>query len=858
MDWHLLSEKEVIEELNSSINGLSREEADARLAKFGKNKIEKKKNFSIINIFLSQFKSFLILVLVFAAVLSFLMGSKVDSIVIIAIIILNSGIGFSQEFRAEKAIEDLKKMLVSYANVIRGGKLLRISSYKLVPGDIISVSSGDKIPADARLIEVNNLKVNEASLTGESFPEEKISTRLEFLAPLADRINMIYCGTEIISGSARAIVVDTGVRTEIGKISSLVQEVKSDKNPFKKKLDDFAVKIGIIVFVLCIFIVGLLVVFQVPLLHSLLVAVSIAVSAIPEGLPAVVSLGLAFATRRMIGKNVLIRKLNSSETLGRVSIICTDKTGTLTEEKMKVSSIYVNGKLNPEKGKEMLLRIGLLCNNSRVEKDDNGKKYYVGDPTETALIEAGENDFFDKKKLCEQEQKIKVFEFNSNRKMMSIVRKSDKKLISYVKGAPEEIIKKCSFEIFEGKRIKLGENEKQRLVRVYEDMAKKGLRVLGFAYKTIPVYSEITEKISEENLIFVGFMGMIDPPRADVKNAVKLCQQAGIKVIMVTGDSQITAEAVAREIGIHGKTISGLELERLSDRDLYNQINETGVFSRISPEDKLRIVNVLKQRNEIVAMTGDGVNDSLALKRADVGVAMGIRGSDVSKDSSDIILVDDNFSSIVEGVKEGRRIYDNIRKSIKYLLAANFFEMFFILLVILIWRDPNLLPLLPLQILWINLVTDSLPALALTTENAEDDLMKRKLSTDGLLNGMSHFIFFAGIIGVILLSVVFIMNIDNIDKARTMVVTTSILYQMFLAFNCKSRKSVFKSKINKNLFYAVIVSVAVHILLVYSPLNSVFGLINLGLNDWMIMIGVCLAGFFVMELSKIGIKRHSN
>ncbi len=854
-DWYLLSEKEVMEELGSSENGLNKNKVIENLARYGENKIIKKKSFSSLKIFLSQFKSFLIIILIIAAILSFFMDSKLDSIVIIAIVILNALIGFSQEYKAEKAIDQLKKLMVPYAKVIRDGKLFQVESFKLVPGDILVLEAGDKVMADARIIESNGLKTNEAALTGESSSSEKFSIRLEKSVPLADRNNMIFQGTQIVAGNGHAIVVETGANTQIGRISELVQDIKSEKNPFKDKLDNFAMKVGIFVLMLSAIIVGLLFYNGIPILKSFLVAVSLAISAIPEGLPAVVSLTLAFATKRMVLKNILIRRLSSSETLGRTTVICTDKTGTLTEEKMKVTKVYVNGKINPENGKDLLLKIGLLCNNSRLEKDEDGNNYFVGDPTEIALIEAAMNNFLDKKLVTEKEHRIKEFTFSSERKMMSVIRKSENKQISYVKGAPEEIIKRSIYQIIDGKRIKIEKEDREKLIKVYEGMAREGLRVLGFAFKTLPKYSELNERVAEEGLSFVGFAGMIDPPRKEVKNAIRLCNDAGIKVIMVTGDCRLTAEAVAKEIGLKGKSIDSSELSGMNDRELFNVINEVAVFSRISPEDKLRIVEILKKRNEIVAMTGDGVNDALALKRADIGIAMGIKGTDVARDASDLVLRDDNFSSIVEGVREGRRIYDNIKKSIKYLLAANFYEVLFIILVVLIWKNPQLLPLLPLQILWINLVTDSLPALALSEEESEKDIMKRKPSRAGILDGMGKFIFFSGLIGLIIISFLFLLHINNIDKARTVVVTGSILYQMLLAFNCKSDKTVFKSLKNKYLVYAVLISLGLHIILLYSPFNSVFGFVYLNIFEWIEIIVLSFIGFMLMEGFKLVINK---
>ena len=852
MDYHLVTKEEVMNEFSTTEKGLSKEEVVIRLKKYGQNKIEKKKDFKAIKIFLSQFKSFLIIVLIVAAILSyFFMNSQIDAIVIIAIVLLNAFIGFSQEYKAEKAIEELKKMMVSYATVIRDGRIIKITSNFVVPGDIMVLSTGDKIAADSRVINSYNLKVNEASLTGESFPEEKNSEKIENSVPLADRHNMLYQGTEVVYGSCKAVVVSTGIYTELGKISRLVQEVKASKNPFQEKLDSFATKVAIIIFILSIIIVSLLILTGVPFFRSFLVAISLAISAIPEGLPAVVSLGLAFATNRMLKKNVLVRKLTASETLGRTTVICTDKTGTITEEKMKVSQIYVDGKTNPETGKELLLKIGILCNNAKVENNENGEKYYLGDPTEIALIESAENNFLDKKILTSKEPKVKEFSFSSDRKIMSVIRASSKKHISYVKGAPEEIIFRSSFEIRDGKKIKLNSQDKKRLTQIYEEMARSGLRVLGFAYKSLPGYSDVTEQIAENDLIFIGFQGLRDPPRAEVKSAIKQCNDSGIKVMMITGDSKITAEAIAREIGLVGKVVDSKEMNLMSDRDLYNIINEVSVFSRISPEDKLRIINILKQKNEIVAMTGDGVNDALALKRADIGIAMGIRGTDIARDSSDLILIDDNFSSIVEGVKEGRRIYDNTKKSIKYLLSANFYEVFFIILVTIIWRNPEFLPMLPLQILWINLVTDSLPALALSAEEEENNVMKRKPNRSGLLSGMGSFIFFSGAIGLLIISIAFIININDMALARTMVVTTSIIFQMFLAFNCKSEEFILNSKWNSYLFFGVLISVLLHLVALYSPLNSVFGFVPLGLNEWGYVLGLSLIGFVLVEVLKV-------
>jgi P-type Ca2+ transporter type 2C len=849
MDWHAISEKEALDGINSSINGLSSKEASLRLEKYGENKLIRKNNFNALKVFFMQFKSFLIIILIFAAILSVFMESVIDSLVIFAIILLNAGLGFSQEYKAEKAIEELRKMIVPATKAVRDGRVMHIGSEKLVPGDIIILEEGDKVMADVRIIESHGLKVNEGVLTGESAAQEKTPGKLVYSTILAERENMAYQGTQVVFGRARALVVATGMSTELGKISELVQETHADENPFKEKLDEFGKRIGIVVGVVCILVVLLMYLNGFEILKSFLIAISLAVSAIPEGLPAIISLSFALATRRMLKNKVLIRKLPASETLGRTTVICTDKTGTLTQENMTVTSIYTEGKFDPEKGKGLLLKIGVLCNEARAEKNKDGE-YYVGDPTETALIIAAKNDFLDKKDLTEKEPRVKQFPFSSERKMMSVVRRCGNKYVSYVKGAPEKIIERSYQEFFNGKKRKLDDVKKKELIKVYEGMAKKGLRVLGFAYRELPRYKMIEEKDAEERLVFVGFQGMIDPPRKEVKDAIKLCMEAGIKVKMITGDSRLTAEAVAFEIGLRGKSIDSSGLQKMSDEELVSKIDDIVVFSRISPEDKLRIINVLKKKNEIVAMTGDGVNDAPALKRADIGISMGIRGTEVARDSSDIVILDDNFASIVNGVSEGRGIYDNIKKFIKFLLAANFSEVALVLLVILIWRKPEFLPLLPLQILWINLVTDSLPALALSVEPVEKDVMKRKPKREGILNGIIGFIILGGLIGLLIEFLFFYFYMSDITKARTMVVTSSIIFQMFLVFNSKSEKSVFKSSFNVYLVYAVAASIAIHLSALYTPLSGLFYFSFLGLYDWLMIIGASVLGFLLIEVYK--------
>lgn len=861
MDYHSVPAKEVITFVNSNRNGLSLKDANERLEKYGPNRLKKTRKFNALKVFLGEFKSFLVIILILAAIIAALMHSKVDAIVIGVIVIVNALIGFYQEYKAERAIDALKKMMVPKATVIRNGKTVEINSELVVPGDILILNEGDKIIADARVLSNDGLSVNEASLTGESVADNKFDSVLQVNTPLADRTNMVYQGTIVVSGSGIAVVIATGMNTELGNISKLVQEVKSETNPLKEKLDKFAQKIGLIIIAISAIIVGLMIFTGSSVFQSFLIAVSLAVSAIPEGLPAVISIGLAFATKRMLKNKVLVRKLPASETLGRTTVICTDKTGTLTEEKMKVVSVYSNGSMQ-NTNHNLLLKTGVLCNKAVLEKDESGHEYSVGDPTEIALLLSAKENFLDKNELEKNEPKVKEFPFSSERKMMSIVRQNGNKMISYVKGAPEKIIALSNYELVNNRKVKLTLEKKKQIVLIFEEMAKKGQRVLGFAYKDV---KEAKIESAESDLIFIGLQGMIDPPRKEVRGAISLCKQAGIKVLMITGDSKLTATAIAHEIGLNGESIDSVELNSMSDEELDKLIDKVCVFSRISPESKLRIINILKKRNEVVAMTGDGVNDALALKRADIGISMGIRGTEVARDSSDIVLLDDNFASIVSGVKEGRRVYDNIKKFIKYLFAANFYEVALVLSVILIWRNPELLPLLPLQILWINLVTDSFPALSLSAEEIEPDAMRRKPGKAGILNGTGGFILLAGIIGFIITMSVFLITLDfndiegTISRARTLTLVSSVVYQMFLVFNCKSKELFFKGKFNPYILYAVVGVMILQVTAIYwQPLAGLFSFTTLSLIDWGICAGFAFVGFLIIELTKIFAKKlHS-
>ena len=864
VEWHAIDKKEVLSQLNTNENGLSSYDSSSRLKHYGKNELRQISKISPVMIFLEQLNSVFIFILLAAAVFSLIIGHYVDFSVILVIIIINSSIGFFQQYRAEKTILELKKILVPNVKVLREGRLHEIPSSELVPGDVLIFSEGDKVMADCRLIHVNELEANEAVLTGESFPQLKSSEKLPMSSELANRKNMIYMGTSIVKGSARAVVVDTGMNTEFGKIAGLVQKVKIPKTPLQEKFDQFSKKVALAVIVFAVITIGIGFLRGEDKFSMFLAGIALAVSVIPEGLPAVVAITLALAIKRMQKHNALIRKLHAAETLGRTTVICVDKTGTLTEEEMTVEEIYCNQnyfkiennnffigkiKVEPKKIRELLLllKTGIMCNNARIEK----KPFKIfGDPTEKALVLSAEKAGLLKKEETEKEKRVLEYSFSSKRKLMSIVRETESGLVSYVKGAPDIVLRNCIKEIVDGKIIPLTEKRKREIHSVYDGMASKALRVLGFAYRKVPI--GFSQHTAENDLIFLGFQGMLDPPRYEVKHAIKECLDAGIKVKMLTGDSLLTAEAVSEMIGLDGESIEGNELERLSEEEFDSTVRTKTIFARINPELKLRIVQSLKNQKEVVAVTGDGVNDVLALKEAHIGVAMGIRGTDVARDVSDIILLDDNFSSIVNAVKEGRRVYDNMKKSIKFHLAANVHELFLVMFALIIAFP---LPLLPLTILWINLITDSLPSLALSVEKEEEDIMKRKPTNpeESILGNIGGFIFIAGIISFIAAFALFASFQSDLDKARTMAATTSIFSELFIVFTCRSSKSIFKIGVfsNKFILYSVLAAFLLQIAAIYTPLANVFGFKALPIGDLLLVIVVSSASLVFFEISKL-------
>ena len=840
MDWHRQVSKDVVKKLGSSFDGLSEGEVQKRFGKYGKNVLREHKKKSLLRVLLGQFNSLLVWVLIFAAVVSGLIGHLIDAAVIGIIIILNAGIGFFQEHKAESIIEKLKKSLKYKVMVLREGKQVEIDSKFLVPGDIVLLEAGDRVLADCRILRSDGLRTNEAVLSGESFPIDKTSEVLEKDTVLAERSNMVYAGTSVVKGRATCIVVETGKLSEFGKLAELVQITESEIMPLEKRINVFSRNISIVVLVLVLIIFGVGISSGFEWIEMFLISVSLAIGAIPEGLPAIIAITLAVAVKQMYKVNVLIRRLPAAETLGRATVICTDKTGTLTEENLTVDDIWSSS----DKDKKHVLRIGLLCNNAR---DEGGK--FLGDPTEVALIQAGREVGLDKKKLTEANVRVKEFSFDSERKMMSIVRASGLIKTSYVKGAPLFVLGRCTRELVDGKAMLMSGKRKKELAEISRGMEKKGLRVLGFGFRQV---RNVNQKECENNLIFSGFAGMIDPPRKEVKDAIMEAVDAGINIKIITGDSALTTAAIAGKIGLKGDMIEGGELEKLSEKKWDEVVRTKTIFARVTPQQKLKIVDILRKQGEVVAVTGDGVNDILALKRADIGVAMGVRGSDVARDSSDMVLLDDNFASIIGAVRQGRRVFNNLKKSLKFLLAANAGEVFVVLLGLMFG-----LPLifLPLAILWINLVTDSLPALALAIEPAGMGIMKRGPQDDSLLGGIWGSIVLAGTLMVISVLFVFDYGMANfgLDVARTMAISTAIFFELFFAFSCKSHLSLFSTGIlnNKYLIWAVLISAGLHLGLIYSGFGSVFGFVELSSLQLGISVLWGLSGLVIFEIGKV-------
>ena len=849
----------VFSELRSTTKGLTSEEAAKRIEKYGKNEIQRKKRISPLKIFIDQFKSFIIWILIVAAAISALIGEFVDASAVAVILVLNAVLGFVQEYKAERAIEALKKLASLKAVVVRDGQEKEIDATEIVPGDIVVLIEGEKVPADCRLFESVNLETQEASLTGESTPVEKKAGVIQ-KAALADRWNMVFAGTVVTRGHGKAVVAATGMQTELGKIAGMIEEAESPMTPLQIKLKHFGKVIGAGVLVICaiVFLFGVL--RGLPALTMFLAAVSLAVAAVPEGLPAVVTITLALGVQKMIKRNTLVRKLPSVETLGSTTVICSDKTGTFTHNEMTVQKVFVDSKIIKVTGEGystkggfsskpadlgQLLKIGALCNDAQV----HGEKV-IGDPTEAALIVSAAKLGILKSGLEAKHPRKDEIPFSSERKMMSTLHKIGDKKFIFAKGSPEIIIKRCNRILENGKIRYISQRDKHNILKINDEFATEALRVLGFAYK------ETEDKISESNLVFVGLQAMIDPPRKEAIIAVNKCRDAGIKVIMITGDHKLTARAVADQLGITGRAVTGEELDKISDEELKKHAQDIAIYARVNPAHKVRVIDALKHHGHIVAMTGDGVNDAPSLKKADIGIAMGITGTDVAKEASDMILVDDNFASIVAAVEEGRTIFDNIQKFVEYLLSCNIGEVLTIFIAIIIGLK---LPLIAIQILLMNLLTDGFPALALGVEPQEEGIMSRPpRKTRAQIVDKRGFISIAAVGAIMMLGTLLIFRFyrpeQNLMYAQTVAFTTLVMFQMFHVFNSRSLDlSLFKVGLfsNRKMWIAVLVSVGLHLAVVYSPLNIIFHTVPLVWQDWALIVLVSSSIFITAEIYKL-------
>jgi len=870
---------DIIKEMGTSpFSGLTDQEVKARQERYGLNQLTSKKKKSFLSMFLSQFKSFMILILLVAAVVSGVVGvmedeGLVDTFVILGILVLNAFIGAYQEKKAESSLEALKNLSAPETKVLRDGSVQQVPSRELVPGDIVILETGAVIPADLRLIEAINLKIQESALTGESLPVDKQTEALEGEeVPLGDRTNMAFSSGMVTYGRGRGIVVGTGMNTQVGKIADMLQQTADTETPMSLRLEQLGKTLGIAALIICavIFIVGIL--YGNSIIHMFMTAVSLAVAAIPEGLPAVSTVVLAIGVQRMVKQNAIIRTLPAVETLGSASVICSDKTGTLTQNRMTVVEAYVNHKHDvinrAQPGTSLtdeekdLLTIAMLCVDAQHRITPEGKVEFTGDPTETALLDFGFLYGMYKDVMEKTSPRIAEIPFDSERKRMTTVNKmSDDQSRINVKGGLDEVLSVCSHINIKGEIKPLTGNDIDLIKQANEKMANTALRVLAMAYRDIPEapkHIEIGEL--ESKLVFMGLMGMIDPARPEVIEAVVKCTSAGIRPVMITGDHKATAMAIAREIGIFREgdlAITGSELEKISDDELCKTVNNYSVYARVAPEHKVRIVKAWQKNNQVVAMTGDGVNDAPALKQADIGAAMGIVGTDVAKGAADMVLTDDNFATIVKAVEEGRRIYDNIIKAIQFLLSTNVGEIFLLLITSIF----NLgIPLLPVHILWVNLVTDSLPALALSVDPAEGNIMNRKPrnSKNGFMTkGMIWRVMYQGLmIGTIPL-VAYIMGLREGGQilGQTMAFSTLIFAQLVHVRNLHSttKSSLAISPLkNKLLILAIFVSaiLALAVLLI-PPVRDAFSLTQLDLKHWIIVGLMSLTPIVVVELFKL-------
>lgn len=894
--WHSLKEEDVVQKLDTDINeGLAKDEARARLEKFGPNLLQEIEKRTLLDLAIDQFKDAFVIMLLIAAVLSYFVGrirgEGIEDAILIGIIVgLSAIIGFIQEYRSEKALEAMRKMTAPTAKLIRGGEKLTVPSREVVPGDIVLLEAGDRIPADARLLDITSMRTDEAPLTGESTPVEKSFRVLDPKTAVADRKNSVFMGTHTVFGHAKAVVTSTGMNTEFGKIAGAVQAMEEKKTPLKTKLDVFARKLGLVIIGLCVLIFILEVaehgVGIQALVNGFMTAIALAVSAVPEALPALVIVTLALGARELARRQAVVRKLASAETLGSTTVICADKTGTLTKGEMTVRKLYSNGdsvqvtgvgyesegkfhlngvEINPleDEHLELLLRIGTLCNNSEYD----GEKI-SGDPTEGALVIAAAKAGMTAKEFEDQFPRLNEVPFSSERKRMTTIHNTSKgEKVAYAKGAPEILLEYCTYILENGQVRKLSDKKKKEILEINEEMASEALRILAMAYRELPsTMQDFSEEKIERDLTFVGLEGMIDPPREEVKEAVDLCKKAGIKNVMITGDHKLTAVAIAKELGIMKDeestiALTGSELDKMSEEQYEKIVEKVVVYARVDPMHKLKVVGALKKKGEIVAMTGDGVNDAPALKKADIGVAMGITGTDVSKEAADMVLADDNYATLVNAVGGGRTIFDNIRKYIRFLIACNFDE----LAVIGAWtligpfflNADQTLPMLPIQILWINLVTDGPPAIALSVDPPAKDIMERppRNPKAGIFHGMALFMLASFICQSMGSSICFAYGmfvLGDYAKATTMTFLQAALFELFIVWNCRSETqstwAMGRSGLRNRFFVlGTIACIILTVTLPYIPIvGPAFHLVPINLYEWGLVLFIASWGLWIV------------
>ena len=865
--WYTLSTKEVEKQMQTNIEfGLNEKQVKDKQNRFGLNKLEEKKKESIVIKFIKQFNDFMIIILIIASIISAVVarleGSNdyFDSIIIIAIVVFNAIMGLVQEAKAEKSLEALKKMTAPTCRVKRNGKISTIKSEQIVPGDIVLLEAGNYVPADCRLISSSNLKIEESSLTGETVPVLKeANSILKEKTALGDMVNMAFSTTIVVNGHGEAIVTDIGMNTKVGKIAKMIITNEAPETPIQKKLEEVGKSLGIACLGICllIFVIGLLK--KIEPIEMFMTSVGLAVAAIPEGLPAIVTIMLSIGVTKMAKKNSIIRKLPAVETLGSSSVICSDKTGTLTQNKMQVTKIAnINGETNDKEYIKWLMGMATMCTDVEISKE-NGKMELTGEPTEKAIVSKALDEGQNKNELYNVMKRVKDIPFDSSRKMMTTIHKMPNGYRVITKGAPDVLLKRCN-KVYDNGNVTTLDYSKTKLIENQNNkMADEALRVLAIAYLDIPsLPSRIDTETVEKNLIFIGLIGMIDPPREGVKEAVATCKKAGIKTVMITGDHIITAKAIAKDLGIlrgSDLAITGEELDKIPLAVLQRNIMNYSVFARVTPEHKVRIVKAYQSTDAVVAMTGDGVNDAPALKNADIGIAMGKNGTDVAKNAADMVLTDDNFVTIVEAVKQGRNIFDNIKKAVHFLIATNIGEIVTIFLGLVLGLKS---PLLAIQLLWINLVTDSLPAIALGLEKPEADIMDKKPrdSKKGIFaDGLWQRIITEGtMLGILTLVAFSVGNyLYDIEVGRTMAFVSLGLLELVHSFNIKSEESIFKVGLfeNKYLMGAFILGVILQIVVVVIPsVAEVFKLVPLTQVQWMYTFGISILPLVIMEIQK--------